>query len=114
MAIADVNAVFQRVAPTKTGQIIVIGPGDAQNIVYKGLATVILGTGTTFTLNFIDGTETLPFTPSGVILFRCGGTEATDVVPLRVSAIDSAKCTVTISGAGTGSATLILAVILLK
>jgi len=115
MPITDVNAVLQAVAPTKTGQVIVTGPSDAQNIVYKGLATAVSdGASTTFVLNWVDGTETLPFTPSGVVIFRCGGDEATDIYAVRAYSITNVHCTVKISGAGTITKTFIFAVLLLK
>lgn len=71
MSIASVNAVWEPTAPTATNQIVVRGPGDAQIDVYRGHVQATLdGTLTAFTVNFIDGVLSLPFTPSMINVFR--------------------------------------------
>jgi len=83
MAISTVNAFWQGmgaaeggsssiVVPAFTGQILALGGAAgpmAQDL--EGFCLPVSGgAGTSFTLNWIDGTQTLLYPPSGVILFR--------------------------------------------
>lgn len=71
MAIANKNAVIEATAPTATNQIIVRGPGDVNIDVYRGYAQITQdGAASTGTINFIDGTLALPYTPSFIQVFR--------------------------------------------
>lgn len=71
MAIAAKNAVIEATAPTATNQIIVRGPGDVNIDVYRGYAQITNdGSTSTGTINYIDGTLALPFTPSFIHVFR--------------------------------------------
>jgi len=116
MAIAAVNATMQAVAPAETGQILAFGPGDAQNIVYRGYGTATLdGSTTSFALNFIDGTKTLPFTPNGIIGSVSGGDQqATAYINVTFGVPSNTGVTVYLSGAGTNTKTLKVAFLLLK
>jgi hypothetical protein len=115
MAITAVNASYFNQGPVASGQILADG-GSKAELVYVFLATAILdGSSTSFTLNFIDGTNTLPFTPRGVTIAITGGTQAGVTVPaVLVSAITNTGCTVNLSGAGTSANTLTFAGFILK
>jgi hypothetical protein len=109
MSIPDVNAVYSGVGPTASGQILA-APGQAgsvaQDLEFTGTATLD-GSATTFNLNWIDGTATLPFTPSGVIASVSGGNQgATAVVSAVIDTITATKCTVRLSATGTNTKTL--------
>jgi len=116
MAIADVNATYTGLGPTASGQIIAgnqTGP-VAQDLEFTGTATLD-GSATSFNLNWIDGTATLPFTPSGVIVGVSGGNQgAAAVVSVVADAPDATKCVIRLSGAGTNTKTLKIAGRILK
>ena len=71
MAIAATKAVIAATAPTATNQIIVRGPGDVNIDVYRGYAQITQdGSTSSGTIQYIDGTLALPFTPSFIQVFR--------------------------------------------
>ena len=71
MAIAAVSAILEATAPTATNQIIVRGPGDVNIDVYRGYAQITQdGSTSSGSINYIDGTNALPFTPSFIHVFR--------------------------------------------
>lgn len=116
MAIPAVNAIYATQGPTASGQVLANNTASDSEValVFTGTATLD-GTLTTFTLNFIDGTKTLSFIPSAVVLTITGGTQAAvTVLACNVSAITNTGCTVNISGAGTGANTLKFAGFILK
>ena len=81
--------------PTESGQILSdrVGAGDASRIL-RGLATVATGDAATatVTINFIDGTKTLSFTPSAVNVFRVGGAGTNTITVLAVESITNKEC----------------------
>jgi hypothetical protein len=107
MAITAANATYEGQGPTVSGQVMVQGPGGGIGQTLYGFANVVLdGTLTAFTVNFIDGTATLPFTPSAVVVFPCGTyTAATTITALSVSAITATGFVVNFSAAGTNGNT---------
>ena len=84
------NVVWQGNGPTETGQIVAQAAlaGAAAQTLF-GLATVATGDAATATctVNFIDGTKTLPFTPSAVKIQRVGGTGTNTITVLAVESI---------------------------
>jgi hypothetical protein len=71
MAFTAVNAVLEPTAASKTGQIILRGPGDTIYDVYRGFAQITLdGSSTSGTVNFIDGTQGLAYAPSVILVWR--------------------------------------------
>lgn len=102
--------------PQYSGQIIATGGSDQQELAYKGTVTVTLdGSATTGTVNFIDGTQTLPFTPAGVLCNTSGGTQqATTPVSVIVVAVTNTGFTYKLSAAGTSADTLVLTFLVLK
>lgn len=95
--------------------VLAFGGSDAVELAYKGVVTFTLdGSATTATLNYVDGTSAIPFTPSGFIFSKCGGTAS--VYPINVvdAANSNKTATVTFSGAGSNAQTVIMAVMILK
>ena len=82
MSISTVNAFYQGAgaglggssavtAPTVTGEIIAgIGSATTDSDLQGFCLPVLDGSATTFTLNWIDGTQTLLYPPSGVLSYR--------------------------------------------
>jgi len=117
MAIAAANGVYLTGGPTASGQI--LAPNELSNLenAYIGTATFILdGTLTSATLNFIDGTKTLPFTPSAISVEVVGGTQnaATPIGVTATKVIDNKTGTVYLSGAGTNANTVVVLFYIVK
>lgn len=116
MAIADVNASYSGIGPTADSQILATSDGgtQAQDLEAFGTATLD-GASTTFNFNWIDGTAALPFTPSAAIAGVFGGTQgAAAVVSVVVDSITNKKAVIRLSGAGTNTNTLKVAVRVIK
>lgn len=97
MAITTVSAIYATTAPTKSGQV--IAGRDPDSRVFRGTATVTGdGASSSFIFNLVDGTETIPFTPSGGIVFRSGGA-ATGTITVLTAVFTNTICTVTTSAA---------------
>lgn len=114
MAIAAANMVYSGQGPTADSQQTV------QNDLAGGLARTLVGTATwtgdastsTSTLNYIDGTAKLSFTPSGVLAFRIGGATTATIVP--VSIVDNGnKQTAAITFSTTVTAATIICLIVI-
>jgi len=111
MSISAANGVYLTAGPVASGQI--LAPNEQTNLrsAYRGTATFTLdGTATSAVLNFIDGTKTLPFTPTAVVAQVVGGTQSA-ASPVGVTAtaiIGAATATLYFSGAGTNANTLIV------
>lgn len=114
MAITAGNAVYSGTGPAKTGQVIAgLETGDRARMLV-GTATVTGdGASSTFDVNFVDGTEVLPFTPSGVICVRSGGAATNTISVLAVESITATKFTVRTS-ANVNAATFIVSFIVIK
>lgn len=112
MAIADVVAVYNGQGPTGSGQIFASATdagSAAQELSFSGTA-ILDGAATTFNINWIDGTKTLPFTPSGVLISRAVRSTDTGLNSINVFAaggnVTNAKMVATISAAGTSTQTI--------
>ena len=73
MSITSVNAIYPWGGPTASNQIVVSGSGepDLEGLDLEGVGVAVLdGASTTFTLNFIDGTNTVLSVPTAVTAFR--------------------------------------------
>lgn len=116
MAVAAANATYLTQGPSASGQVLVNSPKSDAEVALIGTATFTLdGVATSATLNFIDGTATLSFTPSGVAAFVVGGNQgATAVVSVVTDTITTTGCTVRFSAAGTSGKTLTIAFFVLK
>lgn len=76
--------------PLFTGQILAAGPGSQAEFAYIGTATITGdASASTATVNYIDGTQALPFTPTAIICQRTGGSGTATVSV--VSAVDAAN-----------------------
>lgn len=100
MAITAAAASFSGTGPSATGQVLAFGGNDLGTaFAYKGTATVTGdGSSTSFVINLIDGTKTIPFTPKGVICTRCGGA-ATATIGIVSAVADNKIITVTTTAA---------------
>jgi hypothetical protein len=116
MAIPAVAATYLNAGPSFTGQILAASASLQQELAYIGTATFVLdGTLTTATLNFIDGTQALPYTPSAVAAMVVGGTQpAAAFVSVSTGSITTTGCTVRFSAAGTNANTVQIAFFVLK
>lgn len=92
------------------------GGNDNNRPAYTGYVTFTLdGSLTAATINWIDGTKAIGFTPAGVRLSVVGGDQqATAVVSATPSAYDDKTCTVAFSAAGTNTKTIKLLVEVFK
>jgi hypothetical protein len=84
MAVPSVNATSLVGPNLGTGGAYALGPGDAQEPAWVGQGTFTGdGSVTTSNLNFIDGTNAIPFTPTGVRVSKIGGNDtAVNAIPL--------------------------------
>lgn len=112
MSIAAVNAVYSGQGPSKTGQIFEQGEmsGSAGKMLPFSATATLDGSATTFAVNYIDGTQTIP-SPVGVIACSTGGTAAgtiavSSAVTHNASTGQDDFVTITISGAGSNGNTL--------
>lgn len=111
MAITAANGVYLTAGPTASGQI--LAPNEQSNLrsAYRGTATFILdGSTLSATLNFIDGTKTLPFTPTAIVAQVVGGTQsaASPVGVTSTAVVSAATGTIYFSAAGTNLNTVIV------
>ena len=96
-----------------TGGAYASGPGDAQEPAFVGKATFTGDGSVVFSnLNFIDGTNAIPFTPSFIRISKVGGNDTANGIPFlnTAAALNNVACTVTWSAAvGSGLTQVILA-----
>lgn len=117
MAITAQNASYRGQGPVGGGStILAFGGSSMQELAYIGTATFTGdGATSTATLNYIDGTNTLSFTPTAVLAQRIGGTAAATITCYATDNADSGKtATVTFSAAPANGATYIVAFFVLK
>src|SRR6266436_10208262 len=82
------NPVYSPQGPTADKQILAYGPGSSQEMAYIGTATVTAdNSASTVTVNYIDGTAALSFTPTSILCYRTGGTSTATVAV--ASALDA-------------------------
>lgn len=116
MAITTVNATYIPSGPTADKQIMAFGPGSSQEIAYIGTATFTGdGASSTATLNYIDGTAALNFTPSAIIACRVGGAATATIGVVSVVDAGNSNKTATVQFTGAvNAATIIVGFIILK
>lgn len=117
MAIATQNATYLGGGPTAGGQITNLG-GTAgrfsQSLVFTATFTGD-GTSTTATLNYIDGTQALSYTPSAILANRTGGNDAGAHAAWVADNNDGGKtATVTFTTAPTSTDTVQIVGLILK
>jgi hypothetical protein len=117
VAISAANVAFLGQGPTGTLQQLAFGGSSNLELALQGTVTFTGdGSATSATLNYIDGTAALNFTPSGFLFSRSGGTATATITATNI--VDAANAnktaTVTFSAAPGNGATVILAVSILK
>lgn len=115
MSITASNVSYLTSAPVASGSgILAFGGSSLLEFSYVGTVTFTGdGATTSATINWIDGTNTLPWTPSACILSRTGGNAASSIVAY-VSATSNSTGTVTFSAAPGNNAAASYAVVILK
>jgi hypothetical protein len=100
MSITAGSAVFSGTGPTQTGQILAQNLGDPAGRKLVGTATVTGdGASSSFTVNFIDGTKDIGFTPSVIICNRVGGAATATIAVVSAVPVDGKTFTVNTSAA---------------
>src|SRR5690348_14220030 len=119
MAISAVNLKYSGQGPSASGQILAqAGGGDhTRALDAYGTATGD-GASTTFVVNFIDGTATLPFTPNGIFASRVVASTDTAATTISVAAaggaVSNTGATLTCSAAPANGALLSFCVRIIK
>lgn len=117
MAIAAQNVSYLTAGPVASGQILAPNTQTGLEEAYIGTVTITLdGSTTSATVNFIDGTKTLSFTPTAIDAFVVGGTQlaATPISVVASKVTDNTKGVIYLSAAGTNTNTLTVLVRLVK
>lgn len=116
MAITSQNASYRTSGPTVSGQVIAGNANSETELALVGTATFTGdGSSTSATLNYIDGTNTLDFTPTAVLASRSGGTAAETVSAfVNDNANGGLSATVEFSAAPAAAATVQIAFVVLK
>lgn len=117
MAITAQNASYLTAGPAASSQQLAGSALAALELAYVGTATFTGdGSTTTATLNYIDGTAALPFTPTAILAARTGGTDtAAGYVQSVVDAGNANKtATVTFSAAPASTKTWQVSFFILK
>lgn len=114
MAITAGSVVWSGTGPTKTGQVLVESLGDpaARRLVGKCTVTGD-GASSSFNCNWIDGTQVLPFTPTGMICSRSGGAATSSISIVSCVPTDATTFAV-VTSANVNAATFILSFIAFK
>lgn len=95
------NMVYSGTGPVDSGQVLVqsVLAGDESRALDGSASFTGDNATATLTLNWIDGTKTLPFVPSAVLVTRSGGNVANIATVIQgVTGITNTGCTVTFSG----------------
>lgn len=116
MAITTVNATYLSGGPTGTLQVLARGGQSDLELAYIGTATVTGdGASSSFTVNYIDGTAALNFTPSAILCARSGGAATASIaVVSAVDAGNSNKTMTVTTSAAVNAATFTIVFFILK
>lgn len=108
------NAVFVGTGPTKTGQIVASELTGTQAQALEGTCTVTGDAASAvFTVNIIDGTQDIGFTPSAILCNRVGGAATSSISVVSAVPVDGKTFTVNTS-ANVNAATFIIGFRLIK
>lgn len=116
MAITAANLSYIGQAPVAGGSAtLAFGGSSCQELSYIGTVT-FTGDGslTAATLNLIDGTASLGFTPTGFLAFRVGGNTTSTIAVASIVPVNGVTATVNFTVAPTNGGTITLAVFVLK
>lgn len=114
MAIATVNLSYLGVGPTKSSQIVAQRNAAGKRILHGYATFTGDGSATSATLNWIDGTETLPFTPTAAHISRCGGTATATIAMGELEITDATSGVVNFASAPGNAATVKVCVTLFE
>lgn len=113
MAITAANSTLVG-GPSKTGQIVVQGLNDPFARAIYGTNTVTGdGASSSFTVNIIDGTQDIGFTPTAIVCNRIGGAATATISVVSAVPVDGKTFTVNTSAA-VNAATFTVGFVLLK
>lgn len=102
------NAVYSGTGPTQTGQILAMNLSDPAARSLVGTATTTGDSSSTVvTVNYIDGSKTIGFTPSSILCNRIGGAATSTISVVSCVPVDGATFTVNTS-ANINGATFII------
>jgi hypothetical protein len=116
LAITAQNVTYLTSAPVAGGST-TLAFGGSSLLEYSYLGTVTFtgdGTLATATINYIDGTNTLAWTPSACVAVRVGGNAANTIVGYAQDASDKKTATVFFTAAPANGATVQMAILILK
>lgn len=115
MANTCTNPVYDPSGPTADKQILAFGPGSSAQLGYIGTATITGdNSGSTCTVNYIDGTAALSFTPTAIICQRTGGSGTATVSVVSAADAANSNKTFTVQASAnipTGTFTIVFLVI---
>lgn len=109
------NMVYSGQGPAGTGQILasMSDAGDGARALEGFISFTGDNSTSTVTVNFVDGVQALPFTPSAVIVSRSGGAGTSTISALNASSISTTAFTLTASATLT-AAVYVFAVRIIK
>ena len=115
MSIPAQNVSYLTSAPVAAGSgILAFGGSSIVELSYIGTATFVLDSSAVAgVLNFIDGSNALPWTPSACFVQRIGG-NAANTVTCYANVANNVAATVNFSGADSNTHTYIVAAFILK
>lgn len=116
MSIAAVNVSYVGAAPVAGGSgILAFGGSSNQEFSYLGTVTITHDNSTVIgVINWLDGTNALPFTPTGVIATRVGGNAANSVAVTMAKPLNNVAGEIHFSAAGANGLTTTIAILVLK
>lgn len=116
MSIPAVNITWLGTGPTVTGEVLAQASlgGDFARTLVGTFTQVLDGSLTVGNVNFIDGTASLPFTPSALVCYRTGGTGLSTIASAGAAITSAILFAHTFSAAGTNTQTVTFTVIVFK
>lgn len=116
MAIVATNIAYNGQGPVAGGSTIVAFGGSSNlELAYVGTAALVGdATSTTFVVNWIDGTNALPWTPIAVSAFRTGGNATNTISVLSANVINTTACSLNLSAAPGNNATALVSIMVFK
>lgn len=116
MAIPAVNVTWLGTGPTVTNEVLAQSgvAGDFARTMVGTFTQVLDGSLTGGDVNWIDGTAVLPYTPTGVLIYRIAGTGLSTIASIAANTIGATKFTHVFSAAGTNTQTVTFLVVVFK
>lgn len=114
---ANMSSIVSGGPAMSTAGTYAFGPGDALEPSFVGQSLVTGdGANTAVNINFIDGTNAIPFTPTGVRLSKIGGNDTNNGIPTcnTGTALNNVAVTAIFSAAPANGKTVLVLVELYK